>query len=77
MEFTMAGCARRALTIYQLMTKEGFSRRQNEDSFWSNAIRSIQAQWGLAKNFTHATGAFISFAPENTDPVHKLEEINK
>jgi glycosyltransferase involved in cell wall biosynthesis len=59
--FSMKDCAQRALKIYVSLTiNSGFFRRQFEDGFWSNAIRSFQTQWGLAKNLTHATGAFIS-----------------
>ena len=65
-KFTMVDCARRALNIYvTLTTNRGFSRRNHEEGFWSNAIRSIQAQWGTAKNLTHATEAYYtSPAPE-------------
>lgn len=59
--FTMKDCAKRALDIYVLLTiNKGFSRRQHEEGFWSNVVRSIQAQWGTAKNLTHATEAYIS-----------------
>lgn len=58
--FSMKDCAERALNIYAALTVEGFSRRNTEEGFWANAIRSIQTQWGLAKNLTHATGAFVS-----------------
>ncbi len=62
-EFEMKGCAQKALGIYTLLTvNKGFSRRVSEDGFWSGAIRSIQIQWGLAKNLTHATGAYISIS---------------
>jgi len=43
------------LTAYQ-----GFSRPQRDDGFWSNAVRSIQTQWGLARNLKNATEAYIS-----------------
>jgi len=57
--FLMKDCAQRALKIYEtLTTNRGFSLRSREDSFWPNAIRSIQTQWGLAKNLTHATEAY-------------------
>ena len=57
----MKDCAQRALSIYvSLMVHQGFSRRNTDEGFWSNTVRSIQAQWGLAKNLSHATGAFIS-----------------
>ncbi len=59
-EFAMKDCAQRALTIYTSLALEGFTRRNTEEGFWSNAIRSIQTQWGLAKNLTQATGAFMS-----------------
>jgi len=59
--FTMKDCAQRALDIYvSLTTNRGFCRRKKEEGFWSNVVRSIQAQWGTAKNLTHATEAFIS-----------------
>jgi glycosyltransferase involved in cell wall biosynthesis len=59
--FLMKDCALKALNIYvSLATNHGFSRRNKEEGFWSNAVRSIQAQWGTAKNLTHATGAFVS-----------------
>jgi len=59
--FLMKDCAQRALDIYVSLTiNHGFSRRDSEDSFWPNAVRSIQTQWGLAKNLTVATGAFMS-----------------
>ena len=61
--FTMKDCAQRALKIYVTLTiNSGFSRRNKDDSFWPNAIRSIQTQWGLAKNLSQATGAFMSEA---------------
>jgi len=59
--FAMTDCAQKALKIYvALTTNRGFSRRKNEDGFWSNVVHSIQAQWGTAKNLTHAAGAYIS-----------------
>lgn len=59
--FSMKDCAQRALNIYVSLTiNQEFSRRHTEDGFWSNAVRSIQVQWGLAKNLTHATGALVS-----------------
>jgi hypothetical protein len=79
--FSMKGCAQRALKIYVSLAVQGFSRRNTEESFWSNAVRSIQTQWGLAKNLTQATGAFIS--PElatvpisDTNTVQELAEKN-
>ena len=57
--FTMKDCAARALSIYvSLATNAGFSRRSNEEGFWSQVVHSIQAQWGTAKNLTHATEAY-------------------
>jgi 1,2-diacylglycerol 3-alpha-glucosyltransferase len=74
-EFTMKDCAKRALDIYVSLTiNHGFSRRNTEDSFWPNAVRSIQTQWGLAKNLSHATGAYMSSAPE-TVPVENSVPI--
>jgi len=59
--FSMKDCAQRALNIYVSLTiNKEFSRRNTEGSFWSSAVRSIQTQWGLAKNLTHATGALVS-----------------
>jgi len=59
--FLMKDCALRALDIYvSLTTNRGFSRHNKEEGFWSNVVRSIQAQWGTAKNLTHATGAYMS-----------------
>lgn len=59
--FTMKDCAQKALKIYaSLSTNRGFSRLNKKEGFWSNTIRSIQTQWGTAKNLTHATEAFIS-----------------
>jgi len=64
--FTMKDCAQKALGIYVSLTiNNGFSRRETEDGFWSNAVRSIQTQWGLAKNLTHATEAYY----KNQSPV--------
>jgi glycosyltransferase involved in cell wall biosynthesis len=60
-EFTMKKCAQRAIGIYTALTAyQGFARRRHEDNFWVDAIKSIQIQWGLAKNLTQATGAFVS-----------------
>jgi hypothetical protein len=57
----MQKCAKKALDIYLKLTAyQGFARRKHEDNFWLDTIRSIQMQWGLAKNLTQATGAFIS-----------------
>jgi len=59
--FAMKTCARRAMDIYTTLTAyQGFARPKHEDGFWSDAIRSFQVQWGLAKNLTNATGAFVS-----------------
>ncbi len=59
--FAMKKCAQRALDIYQKLTAyQGFSRPQRDDGFWSNAVRSIQTQWGLARNLKNATEAYIS-----------------
>jgi glycosyltransferase involved in cell wall biosynthesis len=59
--FAMKDCAKRALDIYVSLTiNHGFLRRKQEDNFWSNAVRSIQAQWWTAKNLTHATEAYIA-----------------
>jgi 1,2-diacylglycerol 3-alpha-glucosyltransferase len=76
--FSMKDCAQRALNIYVLLTiNHGFFRRHMEDSLWSNAIRSIQTQWGLAKNLTHATGAFISpdLGTEQTIDAKKVQKL--
>ena len=60
-EFDMKKCAQKALGIYGALTAyQGFARRKHEDNFWLDAVRSIQIQWGLAKNLTLAAGAFIS-----------------
>ncbi|MBF0387904.1 MAG: glycosyltransferase [Candidatus Omnitrophica bacterium] len=60
-DFAMKLCAQKALKIYGGLTAyQGFSRPKREDGFWSDTVRSIQAQWLLAKNLTNATGAFIS-----------------
>ena len=60
-EFTMKKCALRAMNIYVALTAyQGFARRKHEDNFWLDAVRSIQIQWGLAKNLTLATEAFVS-----------------
>ncbi len=62
--FLMKDCAQRALKIYvSLTTNQGFSRRNSEEGFWSKAVHSIQAQWGTAKNLSHATEAYISSTP--------------
>jgi glycosyltransferase involved in cell wall biosynthesis len=59
--FLMKDCAQRALKIYvTLTTNRGFTRQNKEEGFWSKAVSSIQAQWGTAKNLTHATEAFMS-----------------
>jgi len=63
--FEMKDCAQRALRIYVALTiNSGFTRRSTEDGFWSNAIRSIQTQWGITKNATLATGAYMSSLSE-------------
>lgn len=60
-EFSMKKCAQKALNIYQTLTVyQEFSRRSHESSFWPEAIRTLQAQWGLARNLTHAAGAMIA-----------------
>jgi len=70
-QFLMKDCARRALGIYVSLTiNDGFTRRNKEEGFWSKTVSSIQAQWGTAKNLTHATEAFLSLAPES------LQEAN-
>ena len=57
----MKKCALRAIGIYTALTAyQGFARRKHEDNFWLDAVKSIQIQWGLAKNLTQATGAFVS-----------------
>ena len=62
--FLMKDCAQRALKIYVSLTiNNGFSRPNREDNFWSNTVHSIQTQWGLAKNLTHATEALMSPDP--------------
>ena len=66
----MKDCAQRALKIYTSLAAEGFLRRNTDEGFWSNTVRSIQTQWGLAKNLTQATGAFIA---EGVGTVEKLE----
>lgn len=59
--FSMKICAARALQIYASLTAyQAFSRPKREENFWTDAVRSIQTQWGLAKNLTNAGGAFIS-----------------
>ena len=77
-KFLMKDCAQKALTIYiSLTTNHGFSRSHKEEGFWSNSVRSIQTQWGLAKNLTHATGAYMTQTPEaapETKTVQALEE---
>jgi len=76
----MKDCAQRALKIFVTLTiNNGFSRPNRDDSFWPNAIRSIQTQWGLAKNLTHATEAFMSTPPlpgPDTSTGHELAETN-
>jgi len=75
-DFTMKDCAQRALNIYvTLTTNHGFSRRNNEEGFWSNVVHSIQAQWGTAKNLTQATGAFMSEASGDAPNVDKIQEL--
>jgi len=78
--FNMKDCAQRALDIYVSLTiNHGFCRRNKEDGFWSNAVRNIQTQWGLAKNLSHATGAFMSPVPAATpdvNPVREMAETN-
>jgi len=73
--FLMKDCAQKALNIYAVLTtNQGFIRRHKEDGFWSNAVRSIQTQWGLAKNLTHATKAYISQAPETAPGANSASE---
>jgi len=78
--FSMKDCAQRALNIFiSLTTNNGFSRRNKDDGFWTKAVHSIQAQWGVAKNLTHATGAYMSSVPEKApeaNTVQALAEIN-
>jgi len=78
--FLMKDCAQKALNIYVSLTiNNGFSRRNKEDSFWSNAIHSFQTQWGLAKNLSQATGAFMSEhsgAAPDTNIIQELVETN-
>ena len=70
-KFSMKVCAQRALDIYaSLTTVQEFTRRHSEDGFWSDTVRAIQVQWGLAKNLTQATGAFISPGPIPVEPVN-------
>jgi len=74
--FLMKDCAQRALKIYVSLTiNNGFSRRINEDSFWPNAVRSIQTQWGLAKNLSLATGAYMSVAPPTVPEARTAQEL--
>ena len=74
-KFTMKDCAERALKIYvTLATNQGFSRRKNEDGFWSNAIRSFQAQWETAKNLTRAGEAYYKLSAPQVVP--ELAEVN-
>jgi len=74
--FLMKDCAQRALNIYVSLTiNNGFSRRNSEESFWPNAIRSIQTQWGLAKNLTNAAGAFMSPALGTAPDANTVPEL--
>jgi len=74
-KFAMKDCAQRALKIYiTITTNHGFSRRHVEDGFWSNVVHSIQAQWGTAKNLTHATGAY--YKPLAKESSSELAETN-
>jgi glycosyltransferase involved in cell wall biosynthesis len=78
--FSMKDCAQRALNIYVSLTiNSGFSRRSSEDNFWPNAVRSIQTQWGLAKNLTHATEAYytppVDGPTPNGDTPKELAEV--
>ena len=86
-EFTMKKCALRAIDIYTTLTAyQGFCRRKHEDNFWLDAVKGIQIQWGLTKNLTRATGAFVSPGHEtvlavekkaaDTNAVEDLELIN-
>ena len=61
--------------MLRLRPINGFSRRNNEEGFWSNVIHSIQAQWGTAKNLTHATGAYMSSVPEIAPDVNTEQEL--
>ncbi|MFH0754224.1 MAG: glycosyltransferase [Candidatus Omnitrophota bacterium] len=66
-EFTMKKCAQKAIGIYAALTAyQGFSRRKHEDNFWVDVVKSIQIQWGVAKNLTKATAAFVT-------PLHEAE----
>jgi 1,2-diacylglycerol 3-alpha-glucosyltransferase len=74
--FLMKDCAQKALDIYvSLTTNHGFCRRNKEDGFWSKVVHSIQAQWGTAKNLTHATEAFISPALGTVPDVNKVQAV--
>ena len=72
----MKKCAQKALGIYTALTAyQGFARRKHEDNFWLDAIRSIQIQWGLAKNLTQATGAFVSPALGTVQGTNTAQEL--
>ena len=75
-KFRMKDCAKKALKIYVSLTiNSGFSRRNKDHDFWPNAIRSIQTQWGLARNLSQATGAFMSEASGDAPDVDKIQEL--
>ncbi len=63
-EFAMKKSADKALAMYASCSiVAGFLRRNhNEETPWARTSRMIQAQWGLVKNLTKATGAFMSSA---------------
>jgi 1,2-diacylglycerol 3-alpha-glucosyltransferase len=70
-EFSMKKSVRKALDIYVSLAIEGFVRRSSEDSAWAKVGRIIQAQWGLVKNLTKATGAMVMGGAEKKDSVEK------
>jgi glycosyltransferase involved in cell wall biosynthesis len=60
--FSMEKSIQKALEIYSSLCVQGFARKSIEQSFWESKLRLIQAQWGLVKNLTRATGAMIGLS---------------
>ena len=67
-DFSNEKCADRALSIYKDLTRTlNFTRRQSDDSAWSQTARLIHAHWDVVKNLTNATTKALlnPLEPEN------------
>jgi 1,2-diacylglycerol 3-alpha-glucosyltransferase len=66
--FSMDKSAQKALEIYTSLCIQGFARKTIEQGYWESKMRLMQAQWGLVKSLTRATGAMIGLS-ENKDGI--------